>query len=279
MKLRRLIDYVSTNAISQRQLARLGEVMTLRAPSKSLVEDEAVQDMATLSCSDVGAWVSHTSALEFQKERQTWRPEDHLLDLASLTSSSKSVRDDAHRVWARRIKKTIACCTLHSSPQLSVTAFVLPRGTQLDLHDHPGMTVLQVLLHGDMSVLSVDWADSGNARDQHGGRKGIVLQAETMKSGERHVILPSGGGVVHQLSNPEGEASSEYAVFVDFITPPYNTPPGNLSCTYYTLDTTLVSSQGIPKALHGLSKGDEVWLRPNHAFGGPEMEVLLPVSQ
>jgi hypothetical protein len=275
MRLERLINYVSKNAATPTLRSRLGDIMSCgKLTTSTAIEEEVMRDFSALSCSDVGSWITQSSAIELKMRQDSWRPQEHILNLSALASKGNSATHEAvRRVWATRLRGTIGCCTLHHSRDLSVTVFVLPQGTQLDLHDHCGMTVWQCLLFGNMEVLGIDWTEAsaqGGAIATDAGRQGVVVQSGVMQQGARHVILPSGGGVVHRVSNPAG-SDSEYSVFIDFITPPYYTPPKNTTCTYFQL---VSESPHTP-----LSNGDRVSLKPNPTFSGPDMEALIPIRQ
>jgi hypothetical protein len=285
MRFQRLIQFVATSSATPSMRVRLGDVMSGRVQPQSTAEECAVQDFTHLSLLDLNeAWVTQSSAQLYSKAPSKWDPEQHLLRHDALTSSEEGARSNARLLWNRHLQRTIGCRTFLSTPTLSVTAFVLPAGTQLDLHDHPGMTVLQALLVGNLSALSLDWVDAlpsagHGANGSHSGAEGVVVHSGLLKEGARQVILPTEGGVLHHLSNPAVECShSEVTVFVDFITPPYFSPPECAHCTYYKVAATSGSPTIDPQSFARLTRGDRVWLAPDHAFSGPAMEAIIPVQ-
>ncbi|CUF18718.1 Hypothetical protein, putative [Bodo saltans] len=266
--------------------------MSHRVPPQCAEEACALSDFTQLSMTDLNeaAWVTQSSGEAYSRNPTSWDSEQHVLLPAQLTSSDEVTRMNAQRAWNRNLR-TIGTRTFLSTPTLSVTAFVLPAGTQLDLHDHPGMTVLQALVVGNLSALSLDWADSSLTQKEAPTREGVVVHSGILNEGDRHVIRPSEGGVLHHLSSLHDQqqssssnsndrgGSSGITVFVDFITPPYFAPPACSLCTYYKLSATKGGEAMAPRSYtSSLTKGDKVWLTPDHTYDGPDMVPLIPVG-
>jgi PCO_ADO len=55
---------------------------------------------------------------------------------------------------------------------IHLSLWVLPKGTRLPLHDHPGMTVFMRHLYGELEVRCFDWADK--TRPEHPATAGVA---------------------------------------------------------------------------------------------------------
>ena len=150
------------------------------------------------------------------------------LDADALGLSTEGLRDRGpigyHHVYADR--------------QVSVGIFVLPAGSSIPLHDHPGMSVLSKLLFGSLRVISSDRpppaaAPSTRSRGFSFGGLSAAAELRCAPPIERTVAAPC---ATLRLDPLEGnvhcfEALEHTAVF-DVLTPPYDDAAGR-SCHYY----------------------------------------------
>lgn len=111
--------------------------------------------------------------------------------------------------------------SLHDDAASNMSVFALPAGLEMPLHDHPGMTVLCVVLRGRAVVHSLDWAEdypwSGLARSH--GEQHVSVDG-------RCLMLDSGSHNIH------GIRAIEDFVFVDLLAPRYD-EAGGRACHYY----------------------------------------------
>ena len=131
---------------------------------------------------------------------------------------------------------TIDYTHLYESEHVSIGIFHLPAGSQIPLHNHPGMTVVSRVLQGALRVSSYDWAAENEEFRQRQGNDdwgvavrvfdGVVRRGQ---KGDTSVLFPVSGGNMHAF-----EAIEDCAV-LDVICPPYDRAAGR-SCTYYCVE-------------------------------------------
>ena len=159
---------------------------------------------------------------------------------------------------------------LYESEHVSMGIFLLPAGSRIPLHDHPGMTVVSRVLRGSLHVRSYDWAagscgETGPRRP--GGGDAVRVFDGLVGSGterETSVLFPGSNGNVHAF-----EAVEDCAV-LDVICPPYNAAAGR-PCTYYqavglSVELGAGGAGGLARA-----QGDRVELRVK----GTESDVRI----
>lgn len=126
---------------------------------------------------------------------------------------------------------------IHEDATLSLGIFLLPAGTRIPLHNHPGMTVLSRVLYGQLHVTSYDWRDHASDSDPGTPRAAVPVLDVVQGSNDVPVVLfPTFGGNIHQF-----DAVTDCAV-LDLLSPPYSTDDGR-DCTYYRVTTTTGNGQ------------------------------------
>jgi len=122
---------------------------------------------------------------------------------------------------------------VYKDPSLSIGIFVIPAGSGIPLHDHPGMTVLSKLLFGSLRVTSYDMPDGGPGRESSPpGDGGLSLPWMTQPARPALRVGPAVSSVVHapcttlQLEAHKGNihqfhALQDTAIF-DVLSPPYD---------------------------------------------------------
>tara|TARA_B100000780_G_scaffold263038_1_gene216643 strand:+ start:335 stop:880 length:546 start_codon:yes stop_codon:yes gene_type:complete len=122
---------------------------------------------------------------------------------------------------------------VYKDPSLSIGIFVIPAGSGIPLHDHPGMTVLSKLLFGSLRVTSYDMPDGGPGRESSPPRDGgLSLPWMTQPARPLLRVGPAVSSVVNapcttlQLEAVSGNihqfhALQDTAIF-DVLSPPYD---------------------------------------------------------
>ena len=170
---------------------------------------------------------------------------------------------------------------LYESEHVSMGIFLLPAGSRIPLHDHPGMTVVSRVLRGSLHVRSYDWAagccgETGPRRP--GGGDAVRVFDGLVGSGterETSVLFPGSNGNVHAF-----EAVEDCAVF-DVICPPYNAAAGR-PCTYYqAVGLSDESGAGGAGGAGGLARaqGDRVELRVTGTESDVRIVTVADMSQ
>lgn len=194
------------------------------------------------------------------------------------------------RAWKATADDAIGCSTLYQDDAVTLCWFVIPPGRALPLHDHPGMTVWQRVMHGRLHVctFACDAAPAAPAAPdapltaavtfagEVEGKDGPATAADLVSFGA------GDGGVLHEIRNVH---PTQPALFVDIIAPPYYQSPSNIPCGYYTAKLLETSSADPRRALSDLpsdcgvrsqlAKGDRVQLHPRPGFGGPAMNAYV----
>ncbi|CAM9788902.1 unnamed protein product [Ectocarpus sp. 4 AP-2014] len=141
-----------------------------------------------------------------------------------------------------------------------MTVFVLPKGGEIPLHDHPNMAVLSTILFGTLDVTSYDTEEEEGEEEEQGSRQegGTVADAELRRKEAQRVVFAQqrqqqeGGRVTAAtpsflLTPSEGNvhsfrAPTACAVF-DVLIPPYDSSRGR-KCSYFRAETPLTSRNG-----------------------------------
>ena len=138
------------------------------------------------------------------------------------------------------------CYTLYETHEVAVSAFMIPAGGCIPLHNHPNMTVLTKLLSGNLMVRSfseLEEAEPNNsilaALDDGVDKEGVLRRATepawalTPRSGNFHEL--------YAVSN---------SLMLDVFLPPYDNAKGRC-CTYFKIvSDESVSSRKITASRH-----------------------------
>ena len=121
---------------------------------------------------------------------------------------------------------------IYGGEDFQICTFIIPKGMEIPLHNHPEMTVLSKCLYGSARVQKYKWAD-GKYEDTTACKpRGCHLVSDD-------VIVASGGGI--QVCSPEENIHRIVAItdvaILDVFVPPYDVN-GDRDCTYYDLDGT-----------------------------------------
>ena len=124
------------------------------------------------------------------------------------------------------VSPPLAVIPVSMSRHLEATAFILPPGTGIPLHDHRGMHVLSVLLSGQLTVHSASPLEAAPPGLQ--ASVPASTSAPAVKSvGDTWSLSPSSGNV-HAFEHPS--CGTEPAMVLEFLLPPY---APHAPCTYY----------------------------------------------
>lgn len=174
------------------------------------------------------------------------------------------------------------CISFHdmmSDTQSSITIFVLPPGTRLPLHDHPGMAVHFTMLHGDLSHATFQLAPPGGQNDSE-PRTMTLRGCGSLSRESGPLLFRPTDRLVHEFWVPR--TANAAAVFLDVITPPYVSHESNIDCTYFDLlsrDSTVEMPPDRGDAVDSLTQADEgatFTARPkSHTFSVPMRQWYL----
>jgi len=128
------------------------------------------------------------------------------------------------REHVERLRDSV-CMSIVQTPNFNIAVFLLPRGASLPLHDHPGMTVLSKVVHGELRMRSFSLKSNldNNLVEVEAGpvetkRKEDVGFFLTPERGNIHEFLAKSGGVA----------------VLDVLMPPYKEP--ERPCNYYQIE-------------------------------------------
>eukprot|EP00596_Hydrurales_sp_CCMP1899_P004250 CAMPEP_0119040476 /NCGR_PEP_ID=MMETSP1177-20130426/10396_1 /TAXON_ID=2985 /ORGANISM="Ochromonas sp, Strain CCMP1899" /LENGTH=239 /DNA_ID=CAMNT_0007005539 /DNA_START=292 /DNA_END=1008 /DNA_ORIENTATION=+ len=121
--------------------------------------------------------------------------------------------------------KDNVCMNIVNSREFDIQVFVIPKGKQLPLHDHPNMIVLSKLISGTLSVrsFSPDRSSSSNSQTS-AGNAALTLSAKRNPSDGAWLLSPNEGNI-HEL------ISENTAIVLDVLLPPYSEP--DRPCNFY----------------------------------------------
>ena len=71
-----------------------------------------------------------------------WRPEEHRCDSRQCHQACHSLLCPCFLYYVNLLRCSITYIHIYEDPTVSIGIFCLPKGAQLPLHNHPGMTVL-----------------------------------------------------------------------------------------------------------------------------------------
>mmetsp|Transcript_5636 Transcript_5636/g.13139 ORF Transcript_5636/g.13139 Transcript_5636/m.13139 type:complete len:305 (+) Transcript_5636:264-1178(+) len=127
-----------------------------------------------------------------------------------------------------------------------VALIVMPKGSWLPLHDHPGMSVFTKVLHGRLRVTSFDFVEQFETEEEGkrttlaSARDGVVRSSGTLTPSDAPLVLSpsaihralltpphflSESGSIHEFS------ADETTAFLDVMGPPYTAD--SRKCHYY----------------------------------------------
>ncbi|ORC83891.1 cysteamine dioxygenase [Trypanosoma theileri] len=251
---------------------------------------EIVRALAQLTLSDLQSYVPESAWWKWVNHRETPLA-------ASVFSLQDALTATGPDRWRGKVGDPLGCCTLYESSDVVVCWFVVPPGGMLPLHDHCTMSVWQRVLFGKLHVTSIDWLDKTSPEKillcQPHNIEGVVVFSGVvtaqLSSDDPFSLVtsfgPDSGGVLHEIVNE----SDDPALFIDVIAPPYNKPPRNINCTYYWAAGTDDDAAGVCNILpreqengnqthDRLKAGQRVFLTPRRSYGGPPMDVFLPLQ-
>lgn len=120
---------------------------------------------------------------------------------------------------------------VYDGPEMTICIFLLPAGSKLPLHDHPGMHVFGRLLLGKMRIQSYDLevAKASDLRSLFRERAEayVITQGEVVNTAPISYSLSPDTGNLHAIKALEDSA------FFDVLFPPYNQT--NRQCSYFKI--------------------------------------------
>ncbi|PWU85406.1 hypothetical protein C4B63_163g39 [Trypanosoma cruzi] len=241
--------------------------------------------LAQLTLLDLKSYVSEEAAQRCMADCNT-----------AISEHAFSLHDALHssgpNCWKGKFDGRVGCSTLYETDDIALCWFVVPPGGVLPLHDHCTMVVWQRILFGRIHITSFDWAQGFEPVDtqlcnRRGGEAIVVFsgtsEARSNASSPASLVTsfgPHEGGVLHEIENE----STEPALFVNVMTPPYNKPPNNIECMYYSLSrldggrATPLESQSDAACRERLTVGQRVLLTPRPTVGKMPMNVFIPIQ-
>lgn len=120
--------------------------------------------------------------------------------------------------------KDSVCMNIVNAAEFDIQVFVIPKGKQLPLHDHPSMAVLSKVVSGTLSVQSFSPAQLYGGGAASVGKAALTLQATRTSADDAWLLTPSEGNV-HELK------AEETTIVLDVLLPPYSEP--DRPCNFY----------------------------------------------
>jgi len=115
---------------------------------------------------------------------------------------------------------------VHDNDNVTVGVFMLPAGSSIPLHDHPGMHVLGRLLFGRMRVVQMDVVKPHTKLTS-----GLTVHA-LLRSNEIHGPEPEALVVTPNFGNLHELEALDDVAFLDVIFPPYDEKAGR-DCSFF----------------------------------------------
>ncbi|KAL7709011.1 PCO ADO [Lotmaria passim] len=257
----------------------------------SKTSTEHVELFSKLTLKDFGIYVSATDAVSYTHDNNY--PIDDKVFL--LKNSLFQCRYDATALrfvpqpWKMSAVDQLGCSTLYQDEQVTLCWFVIPPGRVLPLHDHPGMTVWQRVMHGRLHICSLvsDAPPATMKSSPDATPATVVFSGEVDGIGE--AVYPArvftfgerDGSMLHEIRNVDPERP---ALFVDIIAPPYYQSPTNIPCGYYgaePVNKNTENLEGLPSecGIHWMLRaGDKALLHPRPDYLGPAMDAYVHVA-
>lgn len=125
--------------------------------------------------------------------------------------------------YVRNVKDSV-CMNIVSSNEFDMSVFIIPKGRQLPLHDHPSMVVLSKVIVGELNVRCFS-PENLNWRGHTSAGKASLISSSMRTSNNAAWMLTPVLGNVHELK------ADETTIVFDVLMPPYLEP--ERPCNFY----------------------------------------------
>ena len=144
-----------------------------------------------------------------------------------FTSLLKRVKKKYSRTFSSR---SVYSQTVYGCENFQISTFIIPKGMEIPLHNHPAMTVFSKCLYGSAKVQTYKWKDGNyeNAR-AHKPRACELVSDVVITALDDDVQVCSPEENIHRVV-----AITDLAI-LDVFVPPYDAG-GERGCTYYELN-------------------------------------------
>ena len=144
-----------------------------------------------------------------------------------FTSLLKRVKKKYSRTFSSR---SVYSQTVYGCENFQISTFIIPKGMEIPLHNHPAMTVFSKCLYGSAKVQTYKWKDGNYENARAHKPRACELVSDV-------VITALDDGV--QVCSPEENIHRVVAItdlaILDVFVPPYDAG-GERGCTYYELN-------------------------------------------
>jgi len=144
-----------------------------------------------------------------------------------FTSLLKRVKKKYSRTFS---SPSVYSQTVYGCENFQISTFIIPKGMEIPLHNHPAMTVFSKCLYGSAKVQTYKWKDGNYENARAHKPRACELVSDV-------VITALDGGV--QVCSPEENIHRVVAItdlaILDVFVPPYDAG-GERGCTYYELN-------------------------------------------
>ena len=120
--------------------------------------------------------------------------------------------------------KDSVCMNIVNCNQFDIAVFIIPKGRQLPLHDHPSMVVLSKVIVGELKVRCFS-PDTLNRRGITSAGRASLISSTMRTSSDAAWMLTPVLGNVHELK------AEETTIMFDVLMPPYSEP--ERPCNFY----------------------------------------------
>ena len=120
--------------------------------------------------------------------------------------------------------KESVCMNIVNCNEFDIAVFIIPKGRQLPLHDHPSMVVLSKVIVGELNVRCFS-PDNLNRRGRTSAGKASLISSSMRTSNNAAWMLTPVLGNVHELK------ADETTIVFDVLMPPYLEP--ERPCNFY----------------------------------------------
>ena len=125
--------------------------------------------------------------------------------------------------YVRNVKDSV-CMNIVNSNEFDMSVFIIPKGRQLPLHDHPSMVVLSKVIAGELNVRCFS-PENLNRRGHTSAGKASLISSSMRTSNNAAWMLTPVLGNVHELK------ADETTIVFDVLMPPYSEP--ERPCNFY----------------------------------------------
>lgn len=125
--------------------------------------------------------------------------------------------------YVRNVKDSV-CMNIVNSNEFDMSVFIIPKGRQLPLHDHPSMVVLSKVIVGELNVRCFS-PENLNRRGHTSAGKASLISSSMRTSNNAAWMLTPVLGNVHELK------ADETTIVFDVLMPPYLEP--ERPCNFY----------------------------------------------